>query len=168
MVKIIILATTSMTLKEGNISGITARGLDPLPNGDPSVDAAGRGRFGLQLITPPRHQFLNSTFNEIDDLRHQAGPPILMIHPDVAKDRGIEENVQVRVFNDRGEVLLFARITDRTGPGVTVGEGIYWSRFMPGKHGINHLTSLALTDMGQSRAFHSNLVGVTPLHPGDR
>ncbi len=147
---------------------MAARGLDPLPNGDPSVDAAGQGRFGLQLITPPRHQFLNSTFNEIDDLRNQAGPPTLMIHPDDAKDRGIEENMQVRVFNDRGEVFLFAQITDRTGPGVTVAEGLYWPRFMPGKHGINHLTSQALTDMGQSCAFHCNLVEVTPLCPNDR
>jgi len=144
---------------------MAAQGLDPLPNGDPSVDAAGRGRFGLQLITPPRHQFLNSTFNEIDELRHQAGPPTLMIHPDDAKDRGIEEDMEVRVFNDRGEAFLFARITDRTGPGVTVAEGLYWPRFMPGKHGINHLTSQALTDMGQGCAFHCNLVEVTPLRP---
>jgi len=143
------------------------RGLDPLPNGDPSVDGAGQGRFALQLITPPRHQFLNSTFNEIDDLRNQAGPPTLMIHPNDATDRGIKENMEVRVFNDRGEVFLFARITDRTGPGVTVAEGLYWPRFMPGNHGINHLTSQALTDMGQSCAFHCNLVEVTPRRRDD-
>jgi len=142
--------------------GMEERGLDPLPNGEPSVDAAGQGRFGLQLITPPRHQFLNSTFNEIADLRDQAGPPTLMIHPNDAEKRGIEENMEVRVYNDRGEAFLFARITDRTGPGVTVAEGLYWPRFMPGSHGINHLTSQALADMGQSCAFHCNLVEATP------
>ncbi len=141
---------------------MAAQGLDPLPNGDPSVDAEGQGRFHLQFITPPRHQFLNSTFNEIDELRRQAGPPTVMIHPSDARDRGIEDNQKVRVFNDRGEVFLFARITDRTGPGVTVAEGLYWPRFMPGRHGINELTSQALTDMGQGCAFHCNLVEVTP------
>jgi len=135
-------------------------GLDPLPNGEPSVDTAGQGRFSLQLITPPRHQFLNSTFNEISDLREQAGPPTLMLHPVDAESRGIDENMQVRVFNDRGEVFLFARVTDKTSPGVTVAEGIYWPRFMPGNRGINQLTSQALTDMGQSCAFHCNLVEV--------
>ncbi|MCF8128725.1 MAG: molybdopterin oxidoreductase family protein [Deltaproteobacteria bacterium] len=136
-------------------------GLDPLPNGEPSVDTAGQGRFPLQLITPPRHQFLNSTFNEISDLREQAGPPTLMIHPVDAKNRAIEEGTRVRVFNDRGEVFLFARVTDKTSPGVTVAEGIYWPRFMPENRGINQLTSQALTDMGQSCAFHCNLVEVT-------
>jgi anaerobic selenocysteine-containing dehydrogenase len=139
---------------------MAARGLDPLPNGDPSVDGAGQGRFPLQLITPPRHQFLNSTFNEIDELRRQAGPPTLLIHPDDAKDRRIEEDMEVQVFNDRGQVFLSARITDQTGPGVTVAEGLYWPRFMPGRHGINELTSQALTDMGQGCAFHCILVEV--------
>ena len=137
-------------------------GLDPLPNGEPSVDAAGQGRFELQLITPPRHQFLNSTFNEIDDLRTRAGPATLMIHPDDAGNRGIEDNMQVRVYNDRGEVFLTARVTHRTTPGVTVAEGLYWPRFMAGNHGINHLTSQDLTDMGQSCAFHCNLVEAAP------
>lgn len=138
-------------------------GLDPLPNGEPSVDTAGQGRFGLQLITPPRHQFLNSTFNEIDHLQTRAGPATLMIHPDDAGKRGIEDNMQIRVYNDRGEVFLLARITDRAAPGVTVAEGIYWPRFMAGNHGINHLTSQDLTDMGQSCAFHCNLVEAAPF-----
>ncbi len=136
-------------------------GLDPLPNGEPSVDLEGRGRFSLQLITPPRHQFLNSTFNEVDALRKKAGPPTLFMHPEDAESRGIEENMRIRVFNDRSEVFLSAHITDRTSPGVTVAEGLYWPRFMPGNRGINHLTSEALTDMGESCAFHCNLVEVS-------
>ncbi|MGM0426026.1 MAG: molybdopterin-containing oxidoreductase family protein [Thermodesulfobacteriota bacterium] len=145
---------------------LAEQGLDPLPNGDPSVDTAGEGRFRLQLITPPRHQFLNSTFNDVEYLREQAGPPTLLIHPEDARPRGIEENMQVRVFNDRGEVILFARVTDRTGPGVTVAEGLYWPRFLPGNQGINHLTSQNLADMGRSCAFHCNLVEVMPVSHG--
>jgi anaerobic selenocysteine-containing dehydrogenase len=141
---------------------MAAMGLDPLPNGEPSVDREGEGRFKLQLITPPRHQFLNSTFNEIDDLRKKAGPATLMIHPDDAKKRGIEDHTQIRVYNDRGEVFLTARVTDETSPGVTVAEGIYWPRFMEGNRGINHLTGQELTDMGESCAFHCNLVEVVP------
>jgi anaerobic selenocysteine-containing dehydrogenase len=142
---------------------MAAMGLDPLPNGEPSVDMAGQGRYGLQLITPPRHQFLNSTFNEIDDLQTQAGPATLMIHPDDAGGRGITDNMRIRVYNDRGEVFLMARVTDRVSPGVTVAEGIYWPRFMAGNKGINHLTSQDLTDMGESCAFHCNLVEAAPF-----
>jgi len=85
-----------------------------------------------------------------------------MIHLDYARERRIEENQEVRVFNNRGEVFLSARITDRTGPGVTVAEGLYWPPFMSGGLGINPLTSQALTDMGQGCAFHCNLVEVMP------
>ena len=54
-------------------------------------------------------------------------------------------------------------VTDYTAPGVTVIEGLYWPRFMPINLGINQLTSQRLTDMGQSCAFHCNLVEVEPV-----
>jgi anaerobic selenocysteine-containing dehydrogenase len=139
------------------------QGMDPLPNGEPSIDEEGRDRFHLQMITPPRHQFLNSTFNEVEYLQNQAGPPTILIHPRDARKRGIEDNIKVRVFNDRGEVCLFAHVTERTGPGVTVVEGLYWPRFTPENRGINHLTSQRLADMGESCAFHCNLVEVMPF-----
>ncbi len=138
------------------------QGLDPLPDGTPSVDEEGRGRFQLQLITPPRHQFLNSSFNEIDYLRNQAGRPTIMIHPLDATARGVKDQGLVRVFNDRGECYLFARVTRDTSPGVTVAEGLYWPRFVPMNRGINQLTSQRLTDMGRGCAFHCNLVEVEP------
>lgn len=141
------------------------QGLDPLPNGEPSTDEAGEGRFHLQLITPPRRQFLNSTFNEIEYLRTQAGEPTIMIHPEDAATRGVEEKMQVRVFNDRGECYLSARLTEDTAPGVTVIEGLYWPRFMPNNRGVNQLTSQRLTDMGESCAFHCNLVEVELSKP---
>lgn len=138
------------------------QGLDPLPDGEPSIDGEGEGRFHLQLITPPGPQFLNSSFNEIEYLRKQAGEPIILIHPEDAAKRRIEEKMRVRVFNDRGECHLFARLTEDTSPGVTIIEGLYWPRFMPDNRGINQLTSQSLTDMGQGCAFHCNLVEVEP------
>ncbi|MFH1083147.1 MAG: molybdopterin oxidoreductase family protein [Pseudomonadota bacterium] len=138
------------------------QGLDPLPDGTPSVDAEGQGRFRLQLLTPPKHQFLNSSFNEIDYLRSRAGRPTIMIHPLDAVARGVKDKCLVRVYNDRGHCYLFARLTKDTSPGVTVVEGLYWPRFMPMNRGINQLTSQRLTDMGGSCAFHCNLVEVEP------
>lgn len=138
------------------------QGLDPLPDGAPSLDPGGEGRYPLQLITPPRHTFLNSTFNEVDALREKAGKPTVMMNPRDAASRGIDEGMPVRVYNDRGECLLFAELTDRAPQGVTVIEGLYWSRHMPGNKGVNQLTSQRLTDMGRSCAFHCNLVEVEP------
>lgn len=137
-------------------------GLDPLPDGAPSQDQEGLGRYPLQLITPPRHQFLNSTFNEVPDLVAQAGPAAIMIHPQDAQARGIADGQAVRVFNGRGECVLLARVSPESLPGVTVAEGLYWGRHTPGHRGINHLTSQNLADMGGSCAFHCNLVEVVP------
>jgi anaerobic selenocysteine-containing dehydrogenase len=134
------------------------QGLDPLPDGTPSVDPDGLGKYPLQLITPPRHYFLNSTFNEVATLQGKAGPPTVMVNPKDARERDLENGDTVRVFNDRGDVYVFLQICEDTRPGVVVIEGLYWPRFMPLYRGVNQLTSQRLTDMGQTCAFHCNLV----------
>ena len=141
---------------------LVEQGLDPLPDGAPSLDPEGQGRYGLQLITPPRYQFLNSTFNEVPALLAQAGPPTLLLHPIDAAARGIADGQEVRVFNDRGQCFLRAQVSQATRPGVTVAEGLYWGGHTPGGRGINHLTSQRLADLGGSCAFHCNLVEVAP------
>jgi len=138
-------------------------GLDPLPNGEPSVDEQGQGRYRLQLITPPRHHFLNSTFNEVKALRQKAGSATIMLHPQDARERGIGPDDLVRVFNDRGQCLLKAQVTEDAPAGVTVVEGLYWGEFTPGEKGVNHLTSQRPTDLGGGCAFHGNLVEVEPV-----
>jgi len=136
------------------------QGLDPLPDGTPSLDEEGEGRYPLQLTTPPRREFLNSTFGEIDYLRNRAGRPTIMIHPRDAAARGLDHGQLVRVFNDRGDCYLYAAISKDTAPGVTVVEGLPWPRYMPRGRGVNWLTSQRLTDLGGGCAFHGNLVEI--------
>ena len=141
-------------------------GKDPLPDGAPAIDATEKARYPLQMITPPRHQFLNSTFNEIDDMRAQAGRPTIKIHPRDAQVRNIREGDLTRVFNDRGEYLLYAEVTDDATPGVTIVEGLYWPEFTVDGKGVNCLTSQRLGDLGSTCAFHCNLVDVEPAPSG--
>ncbi len=141
---------------------MAAQGLDPLPNGEPSRDDDREGAYPLQLITPPRKQFLNSTFNEVERQRERAGEANLLLHPLDAAARGLVDGGLVRVFNRRGECLLRVRVSDAVLPGVTVAEGLYWGAHTPGGKGINHLTSQALADVGGSSAFHCNQVEVAP------
>lgn len=141
---------------------LLAQGLDSLPDGAPSVDRQGPESYPLQLITPTRHQFLNSTFNEVAALRKKAGPATIMMHPADAEARGVAPGQLVRVFNDRGQCVLQAQITKDAPAGVSVVEGLYWGIFTPGGNGVNHLTSQRQTDMGGGCAFHCNLVEVEP------
>jgi anaerobic selenocysteine-containing dehydrogenase len=135
------------------------QGFDPLPDGQPLRDPDGGDRYRLEFITPPHHLFLNSAFNEIDELRQLAGPARVMIHPDSARARGIADGDPVRVFNDRGACSFLAQVTDDTQVGLLVAEGLHWPSLSPGG-GANQLTSQRLTDMGETCAFHCSLVEV--------
>jgi len=137
------------------------QGLDPLPDGQPLRDPDGGDSYNLEFITPPHHFFLNSAFNEIDELREKAGDARVMIHPKTARARGISDGDMVRVFNDRGECCFEAQVTDDTQVGLLVAEGLHWPSLSPGG-GANQLTSQRLTDMGETCAFHCSLVEVQP------
>lgn len=136
------------------------KGLDPLPHGQVVRDPEGKGRYNLEFMTPPHHLFLNSAFNEIPEIRELAGPARVLIHPEDAKKRSINEKDLVRVFNDRGECHLYADVTHDTQPGVIVAEGLHWPGLTPGGKGANQLTSQRLTDQGETCAFHCSLVDV--------
>jgi anaerobic selenocysteine-containing dehydrogenase len=138
------------------------RNLDPLPCGEPWRDPEGGDKYKLELITPPHHLFINSAFNEITEIRELASSAKVMIHPANAAERGIGQSDLVRVFNDRGECMLYAEVTEDTQPGLLVAEGLHWSRFTPGGKGANQLTSQRLTDQGETCAFHCSLVEIEP------
>jgi len=61
----------------------------------------------------------------VKSLRDTEGEPTLQIHPQDAAARGIADGERVRVFNDRGEFALAARVTDRARPGVVVALSIW-------------------------------------------
>jgi anaerobic selenocysteine-containing dehydrogenase len=143
-------------------SDMGKQGLDPLPDGEPLRDPEARDVYCLEFITPPHHLFLNSAFNEIRQLRQRAGTAQVKIHPQTAQARGIAEGDMVRVFNDRGECRLVARVTENTRPDLLVAEGLHWPSLSPGG-GANQLTSQRLTDMGDTCAFHCNLVEIERL-----
>lgn len=134
------------------------RGLDPLPCGQVLRDLGGQNKYKLELITPPHHLFLNSAFNEIPELRKLAGQASIMIHPQDARERNINQGDLIRVFNDRGECRLYADVTWDTQPGLLVAEGLHWPSLSPGGKGANQLTSQRLTDQGETCAFHCSLV----------
>lgn len=143
-------------------------GLDPLPDYLPpheSAEAAPElaARYPLAMISLPARNFLNSSFVNVDSLRATEGEPRVEIHPADAQKRGIADDGMVRTFNDRGEIRLKARITDRVREGVVVVPSIWWKKFTPDGRNANHLTSQALTDMGGSATFYDCLVQVEPV-----
>src|SRR5205807_2432505 len=80
--------------------------------------------------------------------------------------RGIADGDLVRVFNDRGECHLHARVIDRVRPGVAASPATWWASRFPGGKGINQLTPDRAADMGGGATFYTNLVQVERVCAG--
>ncbi|HEX6535574.1 MAG TPA: molybdopterin oxidoreductase family protein [Gemmatimonadaceae bacterium] len=142
-------------------------GLDPLPTYTPPYESPERAPelaalYPLSLISSPAHQFLNSTFVNIEPLRRGAREPELAIHPRDAEPRGIAHGMRVVVYNDRGRFVAGARLTEDLREGTVWAPSIWWSRWTPDGHNANHTTSQRETDMGHGPVFYDNLVEVAP------
>jgi anaerobic selenocysteine-containing dehydrogenase len=137
-------------------------GLDGLPDHVGNYETPGSSdRYPLAMISPPHRNFLNSTFVNVDSLRASEGEPVLEIHADDAAARGIVTGSTVRVFNDRGEYLCKAEVTERARPGVVNGLGVWWRKFGLAGTNVNQLTSQNLTDIGRAPVFYDCLVEVS-------
>ncbi|HXG68069.1 MAG TPA: molybdopterin dinucleotide binding domain-containing protein, partial [Blastocatellia bacterium] len=117
-------------------------------------------RYPLQLLSPPANGFLNSTFSHLPSFLKSEPRPVVEINPEDAATRGISDGELVRVWNDRGECKLYARLTDRVKPGVAVALSIWWNKLSPENVNVNVTTSQALTDIGAGATFYDNLVEV--------
>ncbi len=137
--------------------------LDPLPTYiPPREDRLSNPvlakEFPLALISPPAPHFLNSTF--VNLFNEKEIGPTLEIHPDDAVTRGIQTGTPVQIFNNRGDFLAKAVVTDRTRSGVVSAPSIWWSKLVPGGRNANSTTSEELTDLGGGATFYDNLVEV--------
>jgi anaerobic selenocysteine-containing dehydrogenase len=114
----------------------------------------------LQLLSPPRPQFLNSTFANSPKHRAGAGEPTIELAVEDARARNLVDSQRALVFNDRGSFEARVALTGNVRPGVAVATGIYWNKLSPGQSNVNSTTSSALTDMGGGATFFDNLVEV--------
>jgi anaerobic selenocysteine-containing dehydrogenase len=140
---------------------LAAQGLDALPDHVPNHETpTPNDRYPLAMISPPARHFLNSSFVNVQSLRSMEGEPLLEIHSQDAQARHIVDGSVVRVFNDRGEYLVKAHITDRARPGVVNGLGIWWRKLGLAATNVNQLTSQKLTDLGHGPVFYDCAVQV--------
>jgi anaerobic selenocysteine-containing dehydrogenase len=140
-------------------------GLDPLPTYTPPYECAEAApelaeRYPLTLISSPAHQFLNTTFVNVDSLRRGAREPECLLHPQDAEQRGIPVGARVAIFNDRGAFTATARVEPSIRPGVVWAPSIWWAKLAPDGRNANETTSQRETDMGHGPVFYDNLVEV--------
>ena len=145
---------------------LVQQGLDPVasfipPHESRNNSGNGNARYPFELLSRKADNFLNSTFANLAGTRAMENPALLEIHPEDAKAKQISDGQAVRVFNDRGEIRLTAKVTDAVQPRV-LGARLDWAKHNASGVNINVLTSERLTDMGGGPTFYSVLVDVQP------
>ena len=128
-------------------------------------------RFPLHLVSNQPATRLHSQLDpsSISLGGKVAGREAVTVHPDDAAPRGIADGDVVRLWNDRGQCLAGARISDAVRPGVVVlPTGAWYDPAEPGRIGSlerhgnpNMLThDFGTSRLAQATAAHSALVEV--------
>jgi molybdopterin guanine dinucleotide-containing S/N-oxide reductase-like protein len=144
---------------------LAKQGMDPLPTYIPPresvLDAPQLAqKYPLAVISPPAHNFLNSSFANLPSFLKAEKEPHLDIHPQDAAARGINAGDHVRIFNDRGSFTAKARVTDKARPGVVVALSVWWKKLTSDGTNANEVTGQGLTDLGAAATFYDALVEV--------
>lgn len=124
----------------------------------------------LAVISPHSRFRLHSQLNNslIRNYAEVNGREPMLIHPDTAKARGIKTGDIVRVYNDRGEILAGALVSDIVrADTIIICEGAWYDPEVYGKkslcqHGcVNVLTrDKGTSKLAQSNTAHTTLVEV--------
>ena len=126
-----------------------------VPTYSPVVSVA----FPLTLLSPASPRAINSMFGE------RPFTPVVHLHPDDALARGVVDRAMVRVFNERGSVVVPACVDGEARRGVVVVPKGEWSRNYPAADGftINVLMTDAIDPLAGGACFNDTLVDVVPV-----
>jgi anaerobic selenocysteine-containing dehydrogenase len=84
-------------------------------------------KYPLILITGGRvPQFFHSEYRQIKPLRKSHPDPLVQIHPETARERGIKDGDWVWIETARGRIRQKAKVTEDIHPGVVHCEHHWW------------------------------------------
>ncbi|MGQ0573040.1 MAG: molybdopterin-containing oxidoreductase family protein [Pseudonocardia sp.] len=136
--------------------------VDPLPHyvapREPA-DATHR----LNLISPKSHAYINSSAADQPMQQRVQGEQAVTIHPADAADRGIADGRYVRVFNDRGQFVALARVSDEIARGVVMCPLGAWPKNAKEPATVNAVNPFAFADLGNAPTFSDTRVEVEAI-----
>ena len=116
--------------------------------------------YPLALITPASDRRISSTLGDA----HRAEAPALEMNPRDAASRGLSDGQQVRIWNDRGEVVLPLAVSDVVPPGVVASEKGAWLASSPTGQTVSALVSADdKADLGAGACFNDVRVEVAAI-----
>ncbi len=132
-------------------------GISPLPDYTPINYTTNEKMFPLEFITPNTGSRIHSQFGNLKIIKETIGELAVLISPDDARARNITTGQKIKVFNQTGEIISKARISNRIQPGLVLLPNGLW---LNEGGGGNHLIAGNETDIGFGAAFHDNRVEV--------
>ena len=117
-----------------------------------------RAAYPLMLISPASDKRISST---LGDLAGSRRAPKLLMNPHDAEQRSLARGVEVRVWNELGEVILPLEVTDDVPPGVVASEKGTWLATSRTGQTISALVSADMrADLAEGACFNDTLVEV--------
>ena len=148
-------------LPKGYISNELLDNMPQLPDHWSVLESTG-SNTGFCLVTAPARHFLNSSFTETRTSRRLEGRPCVLIHSLDAAKLNIEDGSVCEIGNNRGQVIIHAKLFDGLKRGVLVVESLWPNKSYIGGVGVNSLTGSDPVAPVGGVAFHDNAVWIKP------
>jgi anaerobic selenocysteine-containing dehydrogenase len=118
--------------------------------------------YPLALISPASERTISSTLSEL------PRPEVrLLMHPEDASARGLNDGDEVRIFNALGEVRCGLQVGTWVRPGTVVLPKGLWRKHTANGYTANALAPDSLTDLGGGACFNDARVDVRRVNgPG--
>ena len=111
-----------------------------------------------RLVAAPARRFLNTSFTETPSSQKKEGRPTALIHPETMTLLGLDDDDEVVLGNDLGEVTVHAKMFDGLLPETVVVEGIWPNKHFKNGRGINVLISADRAYPNGGAVFHDTAV----------
>ncbi len=112
-------------------------------------------KYPLTFIQGHTRYRTHSMFANVSPIKDLSSEPFVEINPIDAVARNIQDGDEVIVFNDRGRMILKAKLTESVGPGViNITEGWWIDQFKKGS--VNHLTHDIINPV-QNKIYEPNM-----------
>ena len=121
----------------------------------PTYTAYGDEVHRYRLLSPKTKLMHGSQAANMPHIAPRLGQPYFFLHPEDAEREAIANGASVRLYNDRGDVELEARVSDRVQPGMLVSYNGRW-----GERNVNATTSDEEADLGGQAIFQSDWVSL--------
>ncbi|MFC2000834.1 molybdopterin dinucleotide binding domain-containing protein, partial [Chloroflexota bacterium] len=127
-------ASGKIEIYSQGLADLNNPGLPPVPKYFEGWEKPLIERYPLRLYSVHSITHAKSQFHNTPWLR-ELEPHMLWINPVDALPKGISDGDSVKVFNDRGQILVTAKVTERIMPGViSMADGAWYN---PDESGID-------------------------------